>query len=262
MTLVASLIEQAERFLPQLVLDARANGHTWREIATPSTPDPTKHDCASTPTHPSPIAACPTTVDRNRGPVGRTLAQVTEILGAMTDVDVSGWRPTWEPAETHLRTHAERLRSLRGRRVTDAWIVWNLEVDEWFADLPVVVQFEDGLHLEVCWQKFDDLSITWNTIDVAVTPHAWVTWPLEWRSQGHPALSKIIDDPIIQVEATEHLFTTRTVDQSYDIHSVWLISGIWLRTAQTGLHIFNALDENGLSSEPPLTSPELRHFPI
>jgi hypothetical protein len=33
MTLVASLIEQAERFLPQHVLDARANGHTWHEIA-------------------------------------------------------------------------------------------------------------------------------------------------------------------------------------------------------------------------------------
>jgi hypothetical protein len=33
MTLVASLLEQAERFLPQLVLDARANGHSWHEIA-------------------------------------------------------------------------------------------------------------------------------------------------------------------------------------------------------------------------------------
>jgi hypothetical protein len=31
--LVTSLIEQAERFLPQLVHDARANGHTWHEIA-------------------------------------------------------------------------------------------------------------------------------------------------------------------------------------------------------------------------------------
>jgi hypothetical protein len=180
----------------------------------------------------------------------------------MTDVDVSGWRPTWEPAETHLRTHATRLRSLRGRRVTDAWIVWNLELDEWFADLPVVAQFEDGLQLEVCWQKFDDLSITWNTIDVTVTPHAWVTWPLEWRSQAHPALSDIIGHAVVHVDVTEHLFTTRTVDQPNDIHSVWLTSGIWLQTAQSGLHIFNALDENGLSNEPPLTSPELRHFPI
>jgi len=33
MALVASLIEQAERCLPQLVHDARANGHTWHEIA-------------------------------------------------------------------------------------------------------------------------------------------------------------------------------------------------------------------------------------
>jgi len=31
--LLASLIEQAERCLPQLVHDARANNHTWAEIA-------------------------------------------------------------------------------------------------------------------------------------------------------------------------------------------------------------------------------------
>lgn len=33
MALVASLIEQAERWLPQLVHDARVNGHSWHEIA-------------------------------------------------------------------------------------------------------------------------------------------------------------------------------------------------------------------------------------
>ena len=32
-TLAASLINQAERFLPELVTNARLNGHTWREIA-------------------------------------------------------------------------------------------------------------------------------------------------------------------------------------------------------------------------------------
>jgi hypothetical protein len=31
--LIASIIEQAEQCLPQLVHDARANGHTWHEIA-------------------------------------------------------------------------------------------------------------------------------------------------------------------------------------------------------------------------------------
>lgn len=33
MALVTSLIEQAQRCLPQLVDDARANGRTWDEIA-------------------------------------------------------------------------------------------------------------------------------------------------------------------------------------------------------------------------------------
>jgi len=33
MALVASLVEQSERWLPQLVHDARANGHDWPEIA-------------------------------------------------------------------------------------------------------------------------------------------------------------------------------------------------------------------------------------
>lgn len=32
-TLIASLIEQAEQFMPQLVHDARANGHDWNQIA-------------------------------------------------------------------------------------------------------------------------------------------------------------------------------------------------------------------------------------
>lgn len=33
MALIASLIDQAQRWLPHLVHDARANGHDWHEIA-------------------------------------------------------------------------------------------------------------------------------------------------------------------------------------------------------------------------------------
>ena len=32
-SLITSLIQQAQQFLPQLVHDARANGHTWQQIA-------------------------------------------------------------------------------------------------------------------------------------------------------------------------------------------------------------------------------------
>ena len=33
MTLLASLIDQAERMLPMLVLEARDHGHSWHDIA-------------------------------------------------------------------------------------------------------------------------------------------------------------------------------------------------------------------------------------
>jgi hypothetical protein len=39
-TLTASLIDQAERFLPELVTSARLNGHTWHDIAQAWPPAP------------------------------------------------------------------------------------------------------------------------------------------------------------------------------------------------------------------------------
>lgn len=93
--------------------------------------------------------------------------------------DISGWVPDWGSAATQLASHGPRLRSLRGRRVVQTWIVWILDSDCWFADLPVVVVFDDGSQLEVCWQKFDELSISWNTIDVNVTPRCGGPGP--WR---------------------------------------------------------------------------------
>jgi hypothetical protein len=43
-TLTASLIDQAERFLPELVTSARLNGHTWHDIAQTlaTSPDETR----------------------------------------------------------------------------------------------------------------------------------------------------------------------------------------------------------------------------
>jgi len=180
----------------------------------------------------------------------------------MRNVDVSGWRPTWADARTQLRLHDMDLQSLRGRRVLDAWIVWDLDRDTWFADLPVVLQFDDGRQLEICWQKFDELSISWNTIDTAIPPTAWVSWSLDWRVRAHPAFDEIIGRNVTHVEGTEHLLTTRRLLPPGDGTSAWLCSGIWLQAGDVGLHVFNALDENGLSNEPPIAGPTLRRISI
>jgi len=99
--------------------------------------------------------------------------------------------------------------------------------------------------------KFDDLSITWDTIDVAVTPKAWVEWPLEWRSTAHPALLSCVGSTIHSMRATTFRFTTHNVADPGDVSEVWLTAGLWLATNSRGVHIFNALDENGLSGERP-----------
>lgn len=166
--------------------------------------------------------------------------------------DCSGWLPNWAPAAGQIQSQRSELRRLVGARVADGWIVWNHEHDEWFADLPVVIRLEDGRQLEVSWQKFDELSVTWNTVDVSVAPTAWVTWPLSWRSAVHPALVAVTGKVIAGVAATEHLFTTRRLHadgREDDERGQWLTGGLWLETDGHGLHIFNALDENGLSNE-------------
>jgi len=183
----------------------------------------------------------------------------------VTDVEISGWQPDWRPAADQLHNHAERLQALRGRQITNGWIVWDLEHDVWFADLPVVLRFDDNRQLEVSWQKFDDLSLTWNTIDVATAPNAWVTWPLEWRRDAHPVLTPVVGDVVNSIFSTEHVFTTRQVlpaQETATTRSTWLVSGIWLETRTAGLHIFNALDENGLGSTCPEPGPEFRRTPL
>jgi hypothetical protein len=168
-----------------------------------------------------------------------------------TDRDVSGWMPEFLSADEQFDRQAARLRALSGLRIAETWTVWNLEHDEWFADLPVVICVDRGPQLEVCWEKLDDLSITWDTIDVMVRPKAWVEWPLEWRQAAHPALAVMAGATLETVSATSFRFVTRNVADPRDVHEVWLTAGLWLATDRGDLHIFNALDENGLATRPP-----------
>ena len=160
--------------------------------------------------------------------------------------------PDFRPAESQLERQTDRLHSLIGDEIAGAWAVWNLEHDEWFADLPVVLQMKRGAQLEVCWEKLDDLSIAWHTIDLTVPPTAWVEWPLEWRRNALPELQAIPGAVVMELAASRFRFVTEAVDHPASHREVWLTAGLWIRTIDAGLHVFNALDENGVSSRPPL----------
>ena len=61
--LVASLIQQAERWLPQLVHDARANDHGWTAIAQALGTNPQRLAFGSTPSLQSPTVDGLTSID-------------------------------------------------------------------------------------------------------------------------------------------------------------------------------------------------------
>ena len=75
-----------------------------------------------------------------------------------------------------LKVHAEKLSSLRGRRLEKVWFVWSEEYGEWWPDGPVVLDFE-GERLEFQGIKLM-VSLTWNTPGLLESLEA----PFEWRA--------------------------------------------------------------------------------
>jgi hypothetical protein len=59
-----------------------------------------------------------------------------------------------------------------GRTVTASAVVKFTEDDDWYADCPVILVFGSE-QIEVCHQRFEDLSITLNTVDTADQIAGW-----------------------------------------------------------------------------------------
>ncbi|MCE7002264.1 hypothetical protein LWC34_05390 [Kibdelosporangium philippinense] len=98
----------------------------------------------------------------------------------MSYFDIQGHQPQWLNGLSAIAVaHGPRLHSMVGRHLSHAWLLWDLDADEWIADGPVLLDF-DHEQVEINHQKFDDLSITWNTVDPEGQP-AWT-----YGDWGHP----------------------------------------------------------------------------
>jgi hypothetical protein len=166
----------------------------------------------------------------------------TEQTDPVFDFGIGGYLPRWlNGVEYIVECHGRRLRDLAGRRLTRTWVVWDLEADEWFADCPVVLDFA-GERLEINHQKFDDMSITWNSIDPARAP-VWPTsdpFRLVWRDDLPPALVAWRGQRLESVELLEWAggdLADGSIAAGFAFAGGWLI-------------VHNALDENGLTSGP------------
>ncbi|MFY1616317.1 hypothetical protein [Micromonospora sp. WMMD736] len=154
------------------------------------------------------------------------------------DFGIAGYQPVWLNGVDEIAArHGHRLRSLVGRRLTSSWLVWNDDPDEWFPDCPVVLDFT-GERLEVNHQKFNDLSITWNSIDVTRGPE-WPTsdgFQLRWRDDVHDVLAAL---------RGQRLEAVTLLEWAGDDLAAGTVT-VGLRFADGWLTVYNALDENGL----------------
>ncbi|MGJ6968972.1 hypothetical protein ACSDR0_44455 [Streptosporangium sp. G11] len=155
----------------------------------------------------------------------------------MFDFGVSGYRPTWLSGRSAVTAaHGRRLAMLEGRRLTRALLVWDLDEDAWFSDGLVLLDFE-GEQVEIVHQKFDEVSITWNTVDPA-QPLDWAgtEFQLAWRESVPSELAALNGQRLQAVELLEW------VDEDMAQGTV----AVGFAFPDDQVTIYNALDENGM----------------
>ncbi len=125
---------------------------------------------------------------------------------------------------------------LVGRRLTGFALVRFVEDGEWFADCPVVLGF-DGVQVEICHGKLDELSIGWDTIDTAVTIIGWEWFELtpEW-SHSDERLEPFVGQELREVALLEW----RPAGRDLAAGTV----AVEFAFAGDRLRIVNGLDEN------------------
>ncbi|MEV6105356.1 hypothetical protein AB0M28_11670 [Streptomyces sp. NPDC051940] len=150
---------------------------------------------------------------------------------------ISGFEPSFLIGVDAIRqVHGSRLATLIGRRLTRFGLVRFVEDGDWFADCPVVLDF-DGVQVEVCHWKFDELSIGWDTIDTAatITGWEWVELTPQW-SHDDERLEPFVGQQLCEVTLLEW----RPADHDLAAGTV----AVEFVFASSCLRIVNGLDEN------------------
>ncbi|MET9344457.1 hypothetical protein [Nonomuraea sp. NPDC003804] len=166
---------------------------------------------------------------------------------------ISGFEPTFLVGLEAVREeNGQGLAALGGRRLTEFGIVRFVEDGDWFADCPVVLDF-DGVQVEICHWKFDELSISWNTIDTTAAISGW-----EW-SELTPAWSSADErlEPFVGQELRE-VALLEWRPSGRDVAADTLAVEFVFDTGR--FHISNALDENSIDLGD--AHPEFVRYPL
>lgn len=150
------------------------------------------------------------------------------------NMGISGFEPSFLVGLEAVRhVHGSGLVTLVGRRLTGFAVVRFVEDGEWFAECPVVLDF-DGIQVEVCHGKFDELSIGWDTIDTAAGIAGWEWFELtpQW-SQRDKCLELFVGQELCQVALLEWRPASRdlaagtvAVEFTFAEGCLWIVNGL------------------------------------
>ncbi|MEU8362147.1 hypothetical protein AB0C27_39630 [Nonomuraea sp. NPDC048882] len=150
----------------------------------------------------------------------------------------------FEPAflvglEAVREAHGPALAALAGRRLTGFALVRFAEDGDWFADCPVVLDF-NGVQAEICHWKFDELSIGRNTIDTTAAISGWeyVQQTPTWSGTDERL------EPFVGQELREVALLEWRASSRHDLAGGTLAVEFVFGTGR--FHIANALDENSI----------------
>lgn len=158
---------------------------------------------------------------------------------------LSGYKPNFTTRLDDLAT--DLLPGLLGQELRLSQVVWDIDDDSFFADAPVLLQFDTDT-LEVCFSKLDQVSLTTDTIDLEITP----TWfggydfNLEWRNGPDSVFLDVIGRRLSAVRLIEYHFDL----SDFAGTSPWVVCGVEFSFGGRLLLVTNGLDENRLENAP------------
>lgn len=171
------------------------------------------------------------------------------------DFGIRGYAPVWlRGPDDVIAAHGDRLSALLGRTLTGAHLMWDLRSDCWWADGPVVFDFE-GRQVEINHMQMDLVSITWDEIQVGTRidwlgrrrRQGWIPVfgapKIGWRSTAQSDLAPLLGCQLTGVQVLVH-----QAQRSEDFADGTVSIGFCF--ADHRVEVFNALDENGLRFDP------------
>jgi len=152
-----------------------------------------------------------------------------------------------------LQRHGVILSQTIGKKIETSWVAWDELGNEWFTEEPIILRI-GGTNYEFVFNHLDNLAITLNTQNLHEAPAWHCAWNdaddtlfrLKWKEQGLPELRALTGQIITNVRIIEYCFQGGSRQEA---KGSWVLNGLEFITSSGSVMLYNALDENGVTSQ-------------